>query len=401
MSSNTRLKVLALPALTQAWTDLLHNTKPLSRNTSGVDGVSVNDFAQNPKHFLLQLSRELAQDRFRFSELRAVLIKKPNGKDRLICVPTVRDRVVQRALLNFLAEKYHSKLANAVSYGFIKDRSVKDAAKIACSYRIRKPWAFKTDITAFFDTVDRTVLQDVLVKIVRERSLHPLLIEAMHCEAQPPDTRANRRRIAQLGVVSGKGLRQGMPLSPFFSNLFLNAFDRQVIDAGILAIRYADDLIFFGGDQSECEVIAQFCSEEFEKIRLSIPALGPVESKSVIYAPHQAAEFLGVELAPGPSGYELRLSSKQIERIRDEMLCYGSIKELLSRKITLQTLGSVLRAKRNGYLAAYESCVNIVEIDAHLTSLEKKCLVKIYRDELKMNLPALGAEAHTFLGLGM
>jgi RNA-directed DNA polymerase len=84
MSSNARLKVLALPALTQAWTDLLHNTKPLSRNTSGVDGVSVNDFAQNPKHFLLQLSRELAQNRFRFSELRAVLIKKPNGKDRLI-----------------------------------------------------------------------------------------------------------------------------------------------------------------------------------------------------------------------------------------------------------------------------------------------------------------------------
>jgi hypothetical protein len=400
MSSNARLKVLSLQALTHAWADLLHNTKPLSRNTSGVDGISINDFAQNPKHFLLQLSRELAKDRFHFSELRAVLIKKPNGKDRLICVPTVRDRIVQRALLNFLAERYHHKLANPVSYGFIKDRSVKDAALAACSHRVGKPWAFKTDITAFFDTVDRAILQDVLIKIVRESSLHPLLIEAMHCEAQPPRNRANRRRIAQLGIVAGKGLRQGMPLSPFFSNMLLGPFDAQVIKSGIFGIRYADDLIFFGRSRNECERIAQFCSEQFAKIHLSIPALGLANSKSVIYAPEEAAEFLGLELAPSQSGFELRLSSQQVERIRDEMLCYGSIKELLSRDVTLRTLGSVLRAKRTGYLAAYESCSNISEVDAHLKLLERKCLVKIYRDELKINLPALGADAHTFLGLG-
>ena len=400
MSSNARLQTLSLAALSQAWSDILRNTRPLSRNTAGVDGVTVNDFAENPKYSLQGLARTLARGNFQFSELRPVLIKKPNGKDRLICVPTVKDRVVQKALLNFLSEKYHGKLANSISYGFIKDRSVKDAAAIACVERARNAWVFKTDITAFFDTVDRGILEGVLTKVIRERSLHGLLIDAMHCEVRPPSSGASQRRIATLGIKLGKGLRQGMPLSPFFSNLLLGAFDNQVVKAGIPAVRYADDLIFFSSSWADCVHIADFCHKQFAKINLTIPPLDSPASKSVIYAPHEPAEFLGLELAPCTHGFELRLSEKQRERIRDEMLCYGSIKELLSRKVTLRTLGAVLVAKRNGYLAAYENCANISDVEAQLKGLERKCLVKIYQNELKMDLPKLGAEAHTFLGLG-
>jgi len=400
MSINARHKVFSVSALTQAWSDLLLNTKPQSRNTSGVDNISINDFAENPKHLLLKLSRELANGQFRFQELKAVLIKKPNGKDRLICVPTVTDRIVQRALLNFLAAKYHSKVANDFSYGFIKGRTVKDAAEVACAIRASKPWVFKTDITAFFDTVDRAILQGSLVKIVRERSLHPQLVEAIGCEARPPTSRASRRRIAQLGIRPGIGLRQGMPLSPFFSNLLLTSFDEKVISAGIPGVRYADDLIFFASSRDECLHIAQFCEEQFANLQLAIPKIETAGSKSVIYAPGEPAEFLGLELAPIATGFELRLSSNQIERIREEMLSYGSVKELLSRKVTLRTLGVVLRAKRDGYLAAYDACTNIGQIEAELKAIERKCLVKIYRDELKIDLSAIGAEACTFLGLG-
>ena len=46
------------------------------------------------------LHNDLALGHYKFSNLRPVLLKKRNGKDRLICIPTVRDRVVQRAILN-------------------------------------------------------------------------------------------------------------------------------------------------------------------------------------------------------------------------------------------------------------------------------------------------------------
>lgn len=400
MSVNARLKVFSLPALTQAWNDLVLNTKSQSRNTTGVDGISINDFAENSKYFLLKLFRELKNQKFHFSELKAVLIKKPNGKDRLICVPTVKDRIVQRALLNFLAEKYHNKVANDFSYGFIKGRSVKDAADLACALRVSKPWVFKTDITAFFDTIDRAILQSALGRIVRERSLHPILFEVIDCEAKPPASRVGRNRIAKLGIAAGRGLRQGMPLSPFLSNLLLTSFDEKVISAGIPGVRYADDLVFFASSHDECLRIAKFCETQFLQLQLSIPKLGPIESKSVIYAPAEPAEFLGLELAPSTKGFELRLSDKQIERISDEMRGYGSVKELLSRKITLRNLGIVLRAKCNGYLTAYDVCTNIGHLEAELNAIERKCLIKIYRDELKIDLTTISAEASTFLGLG-
>jgi RNA-directed DNA polymerase len=400
MSSNARIQTLSLDALTRAWSDIVLNTRPLSRNTSGVDGITVNDFAENPKYYLQSLARAAHRGSFQFDELKPVLIKKPNGNDRLICVPTVRDRVFQRALVNFLADKYHTKLANSISYGFIKDRSVKDAAAIACGARKKNSWVFKTDITSFFDTVDRGILEGVLKTVIRERSLHELLINAVHCEVRPPSSGTSRRRISALGIRAGKGLRQGMPLSPLFSNLLLGAFDNKVVKAAIPAVRYADDLIFFSDSRAECVRIADFCQREFAKINLSIPALESPASKSVIYAPDEPAEFLGLELAPCIQGYELRLSDRQRERIRDDLLCYGSIKELLSRKVSLRTLGSVLVAKRNGYLAAYENCANIASLEADLNDLERKCLLKIYHDELRMDLPKLSAAAHTFLGLG-
>lgn len=398
MSINTYQKVFSYTALTKAWHELLANTKPKSRNTVGVDSVSINDFASNQKYLLLKLSKQLQAENFCFKELKPTLIQKTNGKDRLICVPTVEDRVVQRALLEFLSPRYHAKLANKVSYGFVKNRSVKEAAQAACTLRLAKPWVFKTDITSFFDSIDRDIMRSQLRKSIRERSLHRVLVAAMECEVAPL-TRANKRRIAQLGIVPGKGLRQGMPLSPFYSNLLLFPFDSKVIKSGLSAIRYADDLIFFADSEEDCKRIAEFCEVEFANLKLSIPSLSIPESKSVVYSPSQPAEFLGLELALAEDKYQLRLSTKQIERIRSEILGYGSVKELLSRGIGLKSLGGVLNSKRNGFLAAYDACTNITELENALSDVERKCLLKIYQGELKLELSKLGAEVHTFLGL--
>lgn len=398
MTVNTLQKVLSHSGLSFAWEELFRNTKPLSRQTVGVDGVSIKDFDARHKPLLLKLAERVESNRFEFHELKPTLIQKTNGNDRLICVPTVEDRIVQRALLEFLSCRYHLKLANSISYGFIKDRSVKEAAEVACKYRGSMPWVFKTDITSFFDSIDRKILGSALVKIVRERSLHPLLLSAMNCEVAASKGE-KKKRIARLGIKAGMGLRQGMPLSPFFSNLLLAHFDAKVIKTGYSAVRYADDLIFFAESEAECVRIAEFCHAEFAHLGLAIPPLGLPGGKSVIYAPAEPAEFLGLELAPTGGRYELRLSSKQVDRLRNEMLNYGSIKELLSRKITLKTLGSVLSAKRNGYVAAYDVCTNIEFVESELRALERKCLLRIYQNELKMELSSLGAEAHTFLGL--
>lgn len=398
MSRNSYAAVLTYKSFNRTWQDLFHNTKPLSRNTVGVDGICLNDFAINHKDNIGKLHREISEKRFRFSPLKPVLILKPSGKYRLICVPRVVDRLVQRTLLSFLANKYHVQLANSISFGFVKGRSVKQAAELACLYRKKQPWVFKTDITSFFDTVDRKILGTAIQRQIRERSLHPLLLSALESEVEASN-RAQSRRIAQLGIRNGVGIRQGMPLSPFFSNLLLQSFDKAVERNKFSAVRYADDLIFFCNSRADCLAMAEFCKAEFDKVGLTIPELDDEKTKSVIYEPTEAAEFLGLELAPVQKAYELRLSKKQIQRLREEMLNYGSVKELLSRGITLKTLGSHLSAKKNGYLAAYDVCKNIEHVHNELKDVERKCLLKIYQDDLKIDIPSLKAEAHTFLGL--
>ncbi|MFM0390025.1 reverse transcriptase domain-containing protein, partial [Paraburkholderia dipogonis] len=286
---------------------------------------------------------------------------------------------------------------NKVSYGFVKERGVKKAAKDACDLRAKHQWVYKTDITSFFDKIDRERLQWALKSAVRERSLHPILMQAIASEiATVKGSQATR--ILRLGIEHGKGVRQGMPLSPFFSNIMLSGFDQEIEQSGLRAVRYADDLIFFASSRNECEWIAMFCSKELGRLGLQVPPIEP-DSKSVIYEPTEPAEFLGVSLTPYGGSYRVELTKAQIDVIRDELLKLGSIPELVSRKITLPMLGHLLALRRNGYLAAYDVCHNVSQLEHELVKLQQRVLRRLYADGLGIKLATLSGSARTFLGL--
>lgn len=397
--ANAYQKALSRDSLWEAWRHLYKNAKPSSRNTVGSDEISINDFEKKAHANLRLLHSDLAAEHYRFSHLRPVLLKKRNGNDRLICIPTVRDRIVQRALLNFLAEKYSHKLKNRISYGFLPDRSVQDAAAVAVRIRKVKPWAFKTDITAFFDRIPRDELTRRIQAFIRESSLHRLLRSAVCCDIGGVK-RGHQSRISKLGIRSGLGVRQGMPLSPFFSNVLLRDFDGAIVKRGYQAVRYADDLIFFADSADECNAIFEYCRAALAELGLEIPPIGE-GSKSEIYAPAEAAEFLGLSLAPlvGGTGYTLRLSDNHIEQIRAEMGAFSSLEELLSRGITLKNLLPSVGAKAAGYLHAYQCCSNYAQLESLLADLTRDVLRRLYTNGLGLDLHRLPNAAIRFLGL--
>ena len=188
--------------------------------------MSINDYEPHYKQNIAQLSREIRNGVFAFRRLRPNFIPKTNSeKIRLISVPTVSDRIVQRALVAFLSKKYHAKLANEISYGFVTGRSVKSAAECACKMRKLKPWIFKTDIESFFDSISRELLVNAIRKEIKDRSLYNILLLALNCEVDDSNQK-DAKQLNKLGIKSGLGIRQGMPLSPLFSNLLLFSFDR-------------------------------------------------------------------------------------------------------------------------------------------------------------------------------
>lgn len=384
-------------SLNSAWKSLYRKTRPSSRNTVGVDDLSINDFARDDEANINRLHREIRDGKFHFSKLRPHLIQKASGKDRLICIPTVKDRIVQRALLDFLSMKYHERLANKISYGFVKYRNVRIAVGLACELRGRHPWAFKTDITSFFDSVDRNVLTHAISRNIRDTSLHKILFEAVNSEVQCTSS-SDKRRIKKLGIKEGLGIRQGMPLSPMFANLLLLQFDNAIKDKKYQCVRYADDLIFFADNSSECQTIAEFCIEELGKLKLQIPKI-EVGSKSIIYKPNEPAEFLGLGLCLENGKYVLKLMPNQLAHIRDSLLQMASIKELLNRNIKLANLGQAIASRKSGYIYAYTDCVNAEGLEHELADIQQKVLKKIYVDGLHISIEHLPREARTFLGL--
>ena len=396
-SPNAYQRVLSFAQLTRNWRRLFRSTRASSRNTAGSDGQSLNNFSREPTGEIRALARDLESRSFVFSPLKPHLIPKPNGKDRLICVPTVRDRVVQRTLLEFLSKKYHDKLANKISYGFVKGRTVQDAARQACKLRTTWPWVLKTDICSFFDQIDRELLSREMRRIVLDRSLHDILHLAIACEIGV-ESRSQRNKIHLLGIKEGLGVRQGMPLSPFFSNVVLAPFDCEIQNRNIPAVRYADDLIFFSNSEQGCKQILNECIAILDTLNLQVPEL-ELNTKTEIYEPAKPAEFLGLGISKSGTGYSLRLLDKQRETIRNRILAMGSVKELISQKITLPILGSTIANRVSGYTAAYVCCDNIAELEHELECLRQKVLKRIYREELKIPLAELSAEARAFLDL--
>ncbi|MCP4132908.1 MAG: RNA-directed DNA polymerase [bacterium] len=349
-----------IKALKDSFTELAARApKRLHGISCGIDAVTIEAFNQNLFHHLDAISAEIRSPRgYRFDRLKTVLIPKPNGKERLISIPTIRDRVVQKSLLNYLQNNTTYASFNGVSYGFTRGKSTGDAIHDAIEFRNTMPFVYKTDIQSFFDSIDRKILEAVILEKIKDTSVHRILFRALNCEIERVSG-AQWRKIQKLGIKIGTGLRQGMPLSPFFANLILLNFDRRVKESGYSMIRYADDLIFLSKNYETCLKIHNFCKIELGKVALTVPEPGLPETKTFIHGPEETAEFLGVGICRAKEKqYRAIITDEQKRRINEKIYQYADINTLSRRGIFISTYFKKLDSIKAGYLAAYSVCDN-------------------------------------------
>lgn len=398
MSRSALFTISSIHSLRSAWAYIQNNSSLRSKNTKDINKESINSFAAKRDSKLKELSESIrSQTGYKYSNLKPVLLPKPNGKYRVICIPTIQDRIVQRALSEFLANGDKCNLINKVSYGFIKGRSAKDAAITARNHRGKKPWAYKTDITQFFDNIPREELKNLIKSAVKHRSIHQLLIDAIECEVVE-NIEERKKKIIKAGIKIGKGVRQGMPLSPFYANLVLRDFDTEIQKQGLHMIRYADDLIILCKTKELCLKAHDICKSELKKLSLSIPE-PDIKSKTVIYQPNDTAEFLGIGIVPNGKQYSIIILKDQKNKITQRIIDLSDFKTLLEEGITISKLGQRLEGVISGYFDAYSHCDNLNQLSDALDSSRDKALIKIYTDGLGMNLKTLSPEKIKFLGL--
>lgn len=385
-------------SLSIAWNQLYAKANPKQReNSAGLDNETISTIKLHEVKVLKEISNQiLSNNGYSFSFLKPVVIPKGNGKNRIICVPSIRDRIVQKSIQNVITKanlKYTQ--FNKVNFGFVKNYGVKDAITRAIQLRDSAPYVYKTDISAFFDTIDRSVLKDLVRKKIRLPSLYPLIEGAIDMEIFTED-RNTYQKITKAGIQKGHGVRQGMPLSPFFANLYLNDFDNLIQKKGYKAVRYADDVVFFTHTEKDCIQLDSFVRNELDKIGLRIPRINE-NTKTKVYSPDQIVEFLGVGIKKENDRYISIITEEQRKEIKQSIMRFADINYLSSKEINLPKLYCVIKATLQGYIGVYQDCFDASEFSNCLHQWARSALRDLMIKNYKIDIYTLTETQRKFL----
>ncbi|MFV2099182.1 reverse transcriptase domain-containing protein [Micromonospora sp. LOL_014] len=217
------------PTLWAAWSRVAAGTA-----LAGADGVTVAEFAHHLGPRLESLSALLRSGEYTPQPLRLMTVTR-GGERRDRGIPTVADRVAQRAFLHVAGDRWETRRAE-VSFAYQRGRSWVDALTMALAYRDKGlRYVVRADIADFFASVDHQLLHEMVSgsladpavsRIVRGWFTAPMLTAA-----------GLRTRV--------RGVPEGAPISPTLANLYLREFDARVDGRHGRLVRYADDLALF------------------------------------------------------------------------------------------------------------------------------------------------------------
>lgn len=249
---------------------------------AGVDGVTIGQFEKSLSVNLARLRSELNDGTYFPLPLMKIQVAKKNGEPRGLCIPTVRDRVAQTAVLHRVNPLFERQFEEC-SFAYRQGRSVRQAVmRIKALHEQGYRWVVDADIDAFFDTVDHCLMLEKCRGIIADQGILKLI--DMWLRAEVWDGTAIS--------VLGKGLPQGSPVSPVLANLFLDELDEAMLGQGYKFIRYADDYVVLCRTRQEAGEALELSQQVLEKLLLKL-------DEGDIVSFEQGFTYLGVTFAGG------------------------------------------------------------------------------------------------------
>jgi len=218
-------KIYAMATLQAAWQQLQGN-----KDSHGIDAMSLERFALQQEHNLLELQQALKDGRYQPLPIKQAFITKACADELAAGIPAVKDRIVQIALKMVIEPIFANEFV-VHSYGFKPLRSRTDALRQVDKYlKAKQNWVVDVDMKSLFDTILQAALMSEVEKRISDANVLKLIYIYL------------KQDIMEL-ESPGTEMPQETVISPLLADLYLHSLDKRMKQAGYTIVKHANDSV--------------------------------------------------------------------------------------------------------------------------------------------------------------
>jgi RNA-directed DNA polymerase len=296
----------------------------------GVDHVTAGEFIRRLPDSIWEVSEQLKAGTYQPQAIRRVHIPKPGSTEtRPLGIPTVRDRIVQAAIVNVIEPIFERDFAEQ-SYGFRPGRGCQDALRrVDELLQAGYTHVVDADLKGYFDSIPHDRLMDRLKEKIADGKVLTLI-----------------ERLLKAKIMEGSsqwtpetGAPQGAVLSPLLSNVYLDPLDHLMARAGLHMVRYADDFVILCRTADEAQRALALVEAWVTENGL---ALHPTKTR-IVDAQRGAFDFLGYHFHGTRRGIRHWASKKSVRKLKTKLRAKTRRNSGDSLQFILGELNRVLR----------------------------------------------------------
>ncbi|WP_288999004.1 reverse transcriptase domain-containing protein [uncultured Psychrobacter sp.] len=408
----------------------------LAKNKSKADNsyhtkyITVNEYLNSFNDKALNsICKKISNFKYNCDHLTPIILPKTNclnvmslDNTRLVCVPSVQDRVLQKLFLDYL-KKYYGEIYDRFceyDHALNKDihkkeidttnkngqptkktiHGIRKALDDVIEYRSKYKYVIKADIVKFFDNINREIalkkFEKEFIGLDEDRELTAIFKSFIYCDAKLDYGDLKYKKLIEkyLEELKGKGVRQGMPIASLCSSMYLYEFDNLMVKNNIPYIRYADDFLIFDNSYSKAKKIKEHVQKNLKNIGLDIEK-GVGKPKTKIYGARGKFTYLGFDIVYNArlQSYQRRIPRPVFDKAIGRINSFQSMTKVKRECGNYVDFSLYLRILISGYTNFYNKdlAINGAKFERDLIAASKNVRKKLITDNLNIDFEDIGS----------